>query len=144
MAVVIANRISLARSMIAEMIEQARSVAPEECCGLIGSCDGERGTSLYPARNLARNRLTEYEASPEDLFASQREMRNRKEELLAIYHSHPGSADPRPSPTDIRLAFYPEAIYFIIGLGTEPIIRAFSIDESRGSCAEVSFQVVED
>jgi [CysO sulfur-carrier protein]-S-L-cysteine hydrolase len=129
--------------MIAEMIAQARSLAPEECCGLIGSSDGTRGTSLYPARNLARNRVTEYEASPDDLFASQREMRNRKEKLLAIYHSHPGSADPRPSPTDIRLAYYPDAIYFIIGLGTEPIIRAFSSDEGQGSCAEVSFQIVE-
>jgi proteasome lid subunit RPN8/RPN11 len=143
MAVGIGNQISLTRSMIAEMISQARSLAPEECCGLIGSSDGSLGTSLYPARNLARNRLTEYEASPDDLFASQREMRNRNEKLLAIYHSHPGSADPRPSPTDIRLAYYPEAIYFIIGFGTEPIIRAFSIDESQGSCAEVGFQIVE-
>jgi proteasome lid subunit RPN8/RPN11 len=97
---------------------------------------------------MARNRLTAYEAAPEDLFASQREMRNRKEELIAIYHSHPGSVDPRPSPTDIRLAYYPDAIYFIIGLGAdgqgpEPIIKAFSIDEGRGSCAEVGFQIVE-
>jgi proteasome lid subunit RPN8/RPN11 len=143
MVVGIAIQISLPRAMIAEMISHARSLAPEECCGLIGSSDGARGTSLYPARNLARNKLTEYEASPDDLFASQREMRNRKERLVAIYHSHPGSADPRPSATDIRLAYYPDAIYFIIGLGTEPIVRAFTIDQGRGSCAEVSFQIFE-
>ena len=66
-----------------------------------------------------------YEAAPEDLFAAQRQMRDRGEELLAIYHSHPRSAEPVPSETDVRLAFYPQAVYFIIGLGgPQPVARA--------------------
>jgi proteasome lid subunit RPN8/RPN11 len=42
-------------------------------------------------------------------------MRMRGEELLAIYHSHPRDAEPVPSETDVRLAFYPNVVYFIIG-----------------------------
>ena len=36
-------------------------------------------------------------------------------ELGAIYHSHTRSA-PLPSQTDINLAFYPDALYVIVGV----------------------------
>ena len=45
-----------------------------------------------------------------------------------VYHSHPRSSDPAPSETDVRLAYYPAAVYFIVGLGgEEPCLRAFRI-----------------
>ena len=55
-------------------------------------------------------------------------MRERGEQLLAIYHSHPRSTEPQPSATDVRLAYYPSAVYLIVGLGDpEPCLRAFRI-----------------
>ena len=36
-------------------------------------------------------------------------------DLGAIYHSHTRSA-PYPSQTDINLAFYPDALYIIVGV----------------------------
>ena len=86
-----------------EILASATRAAPNECCGLIGG-DGERATSLYPMRNVAANAQVAYEAAPEDLFAAQRQMRERGEELLAIYHSHPRATEPQPSETDVRLA----------------------------------------
>ena len=127
-----------------EIFAYAKEAAPAECCGLIG---GEKGhaTSLYPLRNIAADAQTSYEAAPEDLFAAQRQMRERGEELLAIYHSHPRSAEPAPSETDVRLAYYPQAIYFIVGLaGTRPVIRAFRISEREEQWEEVEYAIVDE
>jgi proteasome lid subunit RPN8/RPN11 len=112
------------------MFAHARECAPEECCGLVGG-RGRRASSVYRLRNVARDRVTAYEAAPEELFAAQREMRARGEELLAVYHSHPRSNEPAPSGTDVRLAFYPSAVYLIIGFVNEDecVLRAFSISE---------------
>ena len=119
----------------------AREANPAECCGLIGGETG-RASSLYPMRNVAANAIVAYEAAPEDLFAAQRQMRERGEQLLAIYHSHPRATEPHPSETDVRLAFYPQAIYFIIGLaGEQPLMRAFKISESDGAWEEVEYAI---
>ena len=127
-----------------EIFAYARDSAPSECCGLIGG-NGERASSLYPMRNVAANAIVAYEAAPEDLFAAQRRMRERGEQLLAIYHSHPRATEPQPSETDVRLAFYPQAIYFIIGLaGEQPAMRAFQISESEGRWVEVEYAIADE
>ena len=119
----------------------AKEAAPAECCGLIGS-HHSYAKSLYPLRNVAADSNVTYEAAPEDLFAAQRQMRERGEQLLAIYHSHPRATEPQPSETDVRLAYYPQAIYFIIGLaGAQPMMRAFKISESEGRWEEVEYAI---
>lgn len=124
-----------------QIFASATQAAPDECCGLIGG-DGERATSLYPMRNVAANAQVAYEAAPEDLFAAQRQMRERGEQLLAIYHSHPRATEPQPSETDVRLAYYPQASYFIVGLsGAQPVMRAFKISEADGRWEEVEYAV---
>jgi proteasome lid subunit RPN8/RPN11 len=137
--------ISLQRSLVNEIISHARECAPRECCGLVGGTTSGRAQTIYPMRNAAADPLVTYEASPEDLFAAQRSMRRRGEQLLAIYHSHPRSADPKPSATDVRLAYYPSAVYFIVGLGGEqPSLGAFRILESEGRWEPVGHEIVAD
>ena len=128
-----------------EIISQARESAPRECCGLIGGANDGRARTIYRMRNIASDPLVSYEAAPEELFVAQRSMRERGEELLAIYHSHPRSQIPEPSPTDVRLAYYPSAVYFIVGLGGEqPELRAFRISESEGRWEEINYRVVDN
>src|SRR5215510_6439161 len=103
--------IRLLREHLDAMIAHAREVAPAECCGLIGGNAEQSAQSLYRLRNVTANPQLGYEAAPEDLFNAQRQMRERGEELLAIYHSHPRSPDPLPSDTDVRIAYYPSAKY---------------------------------
>jgi [CysO sulfur-carrier protein]-S-L-cysteine hydrolase len=125
-----------------QIIAHAREVAPHECCGLIGGAGNGRAQTIYRTRNIAANPEVTYEAAPEDLFAAQRAMRERDEQLLAIYHSHPRAKDPEPSATDVRLAYYPEAVYFIVGLeGEAPCVRAFRISEREGRWERVEFTV---
>ncbi len=136
--------LTLSKSHFREMVEHARLEAPHECCGLIGGNDA-RTQTVYPLRNVAADPLVTYEAAPEDLFAAQRAMRDSGEQLLAIYHSHPRSNDPQPSETDVRLAYYPSAVYFIVGLGgAQPNLRAFRISESEGRWDVAEYEVVTD
>ena len=128
---------------IHEIIAHAREAAPHECCGLIGGTNERVATTIYRTRNTALNPLTTYEAAPQDLFAAQRQMRARGEQLIAIYHSHPRAAKPEPSVTDVRLAYYPAAVYLIVGLGNEePCVRAFRISEREGWTA-IDYQIVD-
>jgi proteasome lid subunit RPN8/RPN11 len=134
--------ITLQSSHRDQVIAHAQKSDPGECCGLIGGAEDGEVKSIYPLRNAAENPRVEYEAAPEDLFAAQRQMRERDEGLIAIYHSHPRSADPTPSETDIRKAYYPEAIYFIVGLaGPQPVIRAFRISGREGHWEEVEYEI---
>ena len=123
------------------MFAHARAVAPAECCGLVGGQD-ERAETVYRLQNIAADPLTAYEGAPGELFAAQREMRARGEELIAIYHSHPHAHAPVPSATDVRLAFYPAAVYFIIGLGAAtPVLGAFRIYEGEKRWEQVEYRV---
>jgi [CysO sulfur-carrier protein]-S-L-cysteine hydrolase len=135
--------IKLTRNQLNTLVAHARAAAPQECCGLIGGSTEERAQTIYPARNVSADPLVTYEAAAEDLFAAQRAMRERGEQLLAIYHSHPRATNPEPSPTDVRLAYYPSAVYLIAGLGNdEPCVRAFRIDERTGSWEPIDYEII--
>ena len=127
-----------------EVVAHAREESPRECCGLIGGSADGAARSIYRARNVAPQPLVTYEAAPEDLFLAQRAMRERGEQLIAIYHSHPRSTNPQPSQTDVRLAYYPAAVYFIVGMGSEePCMRAFRIREQHG-WESIAYEVTDD
>jgi proteasome lid subunit RPN8/RPN11 len=130
---------------VEEMSAHAREASPAECCGWIGGTGDGRASSVYRLRNVASDPLVAYEAAAEDLFAAQKSMRERGEQLLAIYHSHPRAHEPVPSATDVRLAYYPLAVYFIIGLsGAGATLRAFRIDKSAGRWEPVEFHVLDE
>ncbi len=136
--------ITVTLPQLEKLLAHAKESDPAECCGLIGGID-QQVTSIYPLHNVAADTNVSYEAAPDDLFAAQRQMRERSEELLAIYHSHPRSAKPAPSETDIRLAYYPQAVYFIIGLaGPKPEIRAFRISEREERWEEVEYAIADE
>ncbi|HWT00366.1 MAG TPA: M67 family metallopeptidase [Pyrinomonadaceae bacterium] len=135
--------ITLSREHVEELFAHAREATPAECCGLVGG-SGRRAQIVYRLRNVARDPLVGYEAAPEELFAAQRDMRERGQELLGIYHSHPRASDPVPSETDVRLAYYPSAIYFIIGLGAgRATLRAFRISERDARWEPVEYAVAD-
>lgn len=122
----------------------AKQQEPAECCGLIGGVD-QQARSIYSLRNMSPNSNVAYEVAPEDLFTAQRQMRERGEQLLAIYHSHPRSTEPAPSETDVRLAYYPQAVYFIIGLaGPRPVMCAFRISEREDHWEEVEYAIADE
>ena len=136
--------ITLRPAQLADIVAHAREADPAECCGLIGGSEAGVAASIYRLRNVAANNHTSYEVAPEELFAAQREMRQRGEQLVAIYHSHPRAAEPEPSETDVRLAYYPSATYLIVGLaGPEPVMRAFRIFEAERRWDRVEYAIAD-
>jgi proteasome lid subunit RPN8/RPN11 len=134
--------IQLANRHLQAVFAHAAQAAPEECCGLFGGDQGGEVVTIYKLRNVSTHKVDSYEAAPEDLFAAQRQMRERGEQLLGIYHSHPRSAEPAPSQTDVRLAYYPQAVYFIVGFdGGQPVMRAFRISERDEVWHEVEYAI---
>jgi proteasome lid subunit RPN8/RPN11 len=129
----------IARSMLDEMVAQARDEAPNECCGLVGSRDGH-AVKLYKTRNDAgagdKNKL--YVIHPNDLLRAQTDIEDSGLDVGIIYHSHPAT-EPRPSPTDISLAAYPDAVYVIIGVAYDEI-RAWHIRDGQVSEAELDVE----
>lgn len=107
--------LTVKRAQLDEMLAHARAARPAECCGLLGGREGV-GQTVYRLRNIAPDKNVAYDGDPQDLCAAQRVMRSRGEQLLGVYHSHPRERAPVPSESDVRLAYHPSAIYFIIGI----------------------------
>ena len=118
--------LTLPGAIIDEMVAHAREEAPNECCGIIGGADGH-ATKLFRAKNSEASPYR-YSVDAKDLFRIYRECEENDWNFLAIYHSHTAS-EAYPSPTDVRLAFWPEAYYILVSLKDEanPIVRAFRI-----------------
>ena len=124
------NRLVHITDAVKQGIEaHARRALPTECCGLLSGNNGVI-TDLHPLRNDADKPETRYFATPEDLFAAMRRIRDAEQRLLGIYHSHPRSP-AYPSVSDVEMAFYPEAFYFIISMEPRVDLRAFKIEGAR-------------
>ena len=121
------------------LVAHAREEAPNECCGMIASRDGE-AVRVVRATNAAASPLR-YEIDGMEQYRIQTAIEDEGLDLGAIYHSHTRSP-PYPSQTDINLAFYPDSLYVIVGLanGDEADVRAFRIVD--GQVTEAPFEVV--
>jgi len=127
----------IARALYDEMVSHALAEAPNECCGIIASWDGE-ATGVYPARNKFSSPLR-YEIDGEDLIRIFRETDAQGWDWGAVYHSHTRSA-PKPSQTDINQAYWPELLYVIVGVAEQPPqVCAYRIVD--GSVEEVPLSV---
>lgn len=125
----------ISRELLDEMVAHAVEDAPNECCGMIATRDGDAVT-VHRATNAAASPLR-YEIDGAEQYRIQMAIDDADLDLGAIYHSHTRSA-PYPSQTDINLAFYPEALYVIVGVaGEEPDVRAFEIRDGQVSDAEL-------
>ena len=128
------------------IVIHARAEYPNEAVGLVigdrPADEGGQARRYEPARNRAASPYR-YELHPEDLLRLTIETDDADEVFWAIVHSHTHSPAV-PSPTDIGLAFYPEALYVLVSLDEDhadpttggPGIRAWRILD--GSVHEVA------
>ncbi len=127
--------ISISDTVRAAIQEHALQARPSECCGLLSGKNGLI-TDIHPLRNDAEKPETRYFATPEELFAAMRRIREVGQSLLGVYHSHPRTP-AYPSVSDVEMAFYPEAFYFIISLEPQVELRAFKIEDARIEDVEI-------
>lgn len=128
----IAGRIDLDSATLDALVAHARSDHPYEVCGLLAGTGGVVRRH-YPIVNAERS-MTYYAMDGKALLHAMRDMEDRDTELLAIYHSH-SHTEAFPSPTDVELAFYPEAVYLIVSLQEpgQPVVRGFDIVDGKVS-----------
>jgi [CysO sulfur-carrier protein]-S-L-cysteine hydrolase len=120
----------LPKDLADEIVAHAREDSPNECCGMLGG-NGDTAATVYRARNAEASPLR-YSLDAQDQFRIMKEMEERGEELIGIYHSHTGSP-AYPSQTDVNLATYPDAVYVIVSLKNSagPEIKGFWIRDGR-------------
>ena len=89
----------------AAMVAHARETYPNECCGaMLGTVDDDTKTvrEAMRLRNAFEGaQAARYELRPEDLLAADKAARERKMDLIGIYHSHP-DCDAYFSQTDLK------------------------------------------
>jgi proteasome lid subunit RPN8/RPN11 len=125
----------IAREFYDQLVAQARAEAPNECCGMVAVRDG-RAVQVYPAENAAASPLR-YEIDGRQQLEILDAIEESGCELGAIYHSHTRTP-PEPSQTDINLAFYPDALYLILGVAHEvPDVRAWRIADGQVTQVEL-------
>ena len=128
----------ITQELVDQMVDHARAQAPNECCGMVASRDGEL-VQVHPATNAAASPLR-YEIDGAEQYRIQMEIDDADLDLGAIYHSHTRTA-PYPSQTDINLAFYPDALYVIVGLARgEADVRAYTIRDGQVAEADLAVE----
>jgi proteasome lid subunit RPN8/RPN11 len=122
--------VHLSAGLVQAIVDQARAEDPNEASGLIVG-DRPAAEGGLPLRYEAlRNRAASpyrYEIHPDDLLRLTIATDDADEVFWAIVHSHVRSP-AYPSPTDVELAFYPDALYLLVSLAEdEPALGAFRI-----------------
>ena len=100
-------------SLVQAMVDHARRDHPDEACGVVaGPAGTDRPERFIPMVNAARS-PTFYEFDSTDLLALYRDLDDRDEVPIVIYHSHTAT-EAYPSRTDIALASEPDAHYVLV------------------------------
>jgi [CysO sulfur-carrier protein]-S-L-cysteine hydrolase len=142
---------TLPATMVQALIDHARAGYPNEACGLIigdrAAADGGVAVRFEPTRNAAASPYR-YEIHPDDLYRLTIATDDADEVFWGIVHSHTRTPAV-PSPTDVGLALYPDALFLLVSLSDDeadrstgtPSVRAWRIVE--GAVHEVAIDVVE-
>jgi [CysO sulfur-carrier protein]-S-L-cysteine hydrolase len=110
------------------IVAHARRDHPDEACGVVaGPVGSDRAERFIPMVNAARS-PTFYEFDSADLLALYRDMDDRDEEPVIVYHSHT-STQAYPSRTDIAYASEPGAHYVLVSTSEPDTVefRSFRI-----------------
>jgi len=137
--------LTLTQALHDQIVAHAREDHPDEACGVVaGPVGSGRPERFIPMLNAARS-PTFYEFDSQDLLKLYREMDDRDEEPVIIYHSHTAT-EAYPSRTDIGYANELGAHYVLVstadadGLG-EFQFRSFRILD--GEVTEEEVKVVD-
>jgi proteasome lid subunit RPN8/RPN11 len=128
--------------LVEEIVAHARRDHPDEACGVIAGPEGsDRPERFVPMLNAARS-PTFYEFDSGDLLRLYRDMDDRDEVPVVVYHSHTAT-EAYPSRTDIGLAQEPYAHYVLVSTREpdEHEFRSFRIVD--GAVTEEDVEVVE-
>jgi proteasome lid subunit RPN8/RPN11 len=110
--------LTISRELYEKIVAHARADHPDEACGVIAGPAGTgRPDRFIPMINAERS-PTFYRFDSAEQLKVWREMDDRDEEPVVIYHSHTAT-EAYPSRTDISYASEPEAHYVLVSTRDE-------------------------
>ncbi|WP_431949154.1 Mov34/MPN/PAD-1 family protein [Actinacidiphila sp. bgisy167] len=137
--------LTITRALYDALVAHARADHPDEACGVIaGPAGSDRPERHIPMLNAARS-PTFYEFDSIDLLGLYRELDDRDEEPVVIYHSHTAT-EAYPSRTDISYANEPGAHYVLVSTADTDDAGPFQFRSFRivdGDVAEEPVEVVD-
>jgi proteasome lid subunit RPN8/RPN11 len=123
------------------IVAHARRDHPDEACGVVaGPAGSDRAERFIPMLNAARS-PTFYEFDSTDLLRLYREMDERGEEPVIVYHSHTAT-EAYPSRTDVSYASEPGAHYVLVSTREPETTEFRSFRIVDGQISEEPVQVV--
>jgi len=124
------------------IVAHARADHPDEACGVVAGPPGsDRPERYIPMLNAARS-PTFYEFDSMDLLRLYREMDDRDEVPVVIYHSHTAT-EAYPSRTDISYASEPDAHYVLVSTRDPETVEFRSFRIVDGVVSEEPVEVVQ-
>jgi len=120
--------LNIGRDIVDAIVAHARRDHPDEACGIVaGPIGSDRPVRLVPMTNAERS-PTFYRFDSLEQLRVWREMDDRDEEPVVIYHSHTAT-EAYPSQTDLDLAAEPDAHYLLVSTRDDDDveIRSFRI-----------------
>jgi proteasome lid subunit RPN8/RPN11 len=105
--------LTISRDLRDKIIAHARADHPDEACGVIAGVIGsDKPERFIPMENAERS-PTFYRFDSQEQLRVWREMDDRDEEAVVVYHSHTAT-EAYPSRTDISYASEPQAHYVLV------------------------------
>src|SRR6516162_1299955 len=123
-----------------KIVAHARADHPDEACGVIaGPAGSDRPVRFIPMLNAERS-PTFYRFDSREQLQVWREMDDRDEEPVVIYHSHTAT-EAYPSRTDISYASEPQAHYVLVSTRdeSETEFRSYRIADGEVTEEPVEF-----
>jgi proteasome lid subunit RPN8/RPN11 len=100
-------------ALLEGIVAHARRDHPDEACGVLaGAVGSDEPQRHIPMVNAARS-MTFYEFDSQEYLRVWRELDDRDEEPVVIYHSHTAT-EAYPSRTDATFAGWPDAHYLLV------------------------------
>lgn len=133
------QEIKIKRPLAMHLLALAQRSPEAEICGLVGMQNNVPST-CYPISNIAADDPKHrFLMQPEEQALALQSMRDKGEELFAIYHSHPDSP-PVPSEKDLQEAGVDSAYYLIISLSTKGVLEmaAYQLQDGRVTNVELT------
>jgi [CysO sulfur-carrier protein]-S-L-cysteine hydrolase len=110
--------LTIPRDLHDKIVAHARKDHPDEACGVLaGPAGSDRPERFIPMENAERS-PTFYRFDSAEQLRVWREMDDRDEEPIVIYHSHTAT-EAYPSRTDISYASEPNAHYVLVSTRNE-------------------------
>ncbi|WP_026415906.1 Mov34/MPN/PAD-1 family protein [Actinomadura oligospora] len=134
--------LTIERALVDKIVAHARADHPDEACGVVAGPAGSDRPARFVAMTNAERSPTFYRFDSMEQLRVWREMDDRDEEPVVIYHSHTAT-EAYPSRTDVSYASEPNAHYVLVSTRDAEDVEFRSYRIVDGVVTEEEVTVVE-